>query len=316
MQPDRRALLPLGLIAAGVAAAPAPAAPLASVQYRLWPAGPPEPAPAGLRQTFGERSRDPAVLDRALRGVTAPFIEAWRPRRGANGASILIMPGGGYRYMAWDKEGPDIGRWFAARGVTAFVLAYRLPLEGWSRGVETPLADAQRAMRLIRQNAAAWNLDPERIAALGFSAGGHLTANLAARFDDAIHAPRDAIDRLSARPALAVPVYPAIKLDEIGAALFGSATDRATLAANSPNRHVPANAPPHFLLHAEDDPLVDPSHSLAMRAALVARKIPVETYLSASGGHGFGLRLDRSSALRAWPERVMAFGRSVGWLPA
>lgn len=105
----------------------------ASAKVELWPDGVPGAVPAGLRQEFVQRSRDVAISDRILQGVTAPFLEVYRPAGAANGAAILIMPGGGYRYLAWDKEGPDLARWFAAHGVTAAVLAYRLPLDGGHR---------------------------------------------------------------------------------------------------------------------------------------------------------------------------------------
>lgn len=311
---DRRTLFPLGLAGAAFASTRTLARSVDRERIALWNPGAIEAPPAGLQQTFTERSKDPAVRDRSLQGVTSPFIEVWRPARTSSRASILIMPGGGYHHLAWDKEGPDIARWFNGQGITAFVLAYRLSVEGWQRGVEAPLADAMRAMRLIRARSEAWGLNPDRIAAMGFSAGGHLCANLAARFADPVYPASDKVDALSARPVLAAPIYPAIKLEAFPAAQFGHGNTTAMLVANSPDRNVPANAPPHYILQAEDDPLVDPEHALALRAALHARKIPVETRLVSRGGHGFGLRPPPGTTLENWPLGVMAFGRMTGWL--
>ncbi len=320
----RRDLLGLGL-AAGVLAAsgPALAAHGRTAQQRipLWPRGAPEPAPAGLSETLTERSSDPAVRDRALKGVVEPRLELFRPRR-ANGAAIIAVPGGGYRHMAWDKEGLEIAQWFAGRGIAGFALAYRLPHDGWAGGADTPLADAQRAVRLVRANAAAWGIEPARIAVVGFSAGGHLVANLAAQFDHPVYPAQDVADRQSARPDLVAPIYPAIMIDRLwgalppGESLFGKAMDAASAARHSPHLNVRDTAPPHFLVHAEDDPLVGPEHSLALRAALKARRIATETHLYANGGHGFGIRHARGLPLADWPERLLAFGRSTGWIPS
>lgn len=321
---DRRDLLGLGL-AAGVLAKDVPllAASLAarpeSQRIALWPDGTPEATPPGLRETFTERPGTSAIRDRALTGVVAPWLEHIRPAR-PNGAAIIAIPGGGYRHMAWDKEALDIAGWFAARGVAGFALAYRLPHEGWARGLDTPLADAQRAVRLVRSRAGEWGVDPDRIAVVGFSAGGHLAANLAAQHDRAVYPARDAIDTISARPDLVAPVYPAIVLEQLasampaGQSLFGPATTAADLIQHSPHLQARADAPPHFLLHAEDDSLVGPEHSLALRSALRGRGGLVETHLHPSGGHGFGLRHLAGTTLEDWPQRLLAFGRTTGWI--
>lgn len=184
----------------------------------------------------------------------------------------------------------------------------------------TPLADAQRAVRLVRSRAKEWGIDPNRIAVTGFSAGGHLCANLAAQFGLKAYAPQDEVDGLSARPDLAASIYPAIMVDSLesalpaGEGLFGRPLSTEQLALHSPHLNVRDDAPPHFLLHAEDDPLVSPDHTLALRTALLAKKIPVETHLYAKGGHGFGIRNTKGLPVEGWPERLMAFGKSTGWI--
>lgn len=320
---DRRDILGLGLAAGALtittplSAARGARSPIQRIG--LWPQGTPEASPLGLVEALTERSSNPAVRDRALTGVTAPWLEHFRPAQ-PNGAAIITIPGGGYRHMAWDKEALDIAGWFAARGVAGFALAYRLPQEGWQRGLDTPLADAQRAVRLVRSRAREWGIDPTRIAVVGFSAGGHLAANLAAQHDRQVYPVRDAVDGLSAWPDLAAPIYPAVMLEQLsavlppGQSLFGKTTSADDLMRHSPHLLARADAPPHFLLHAEDDPLVAPEHSLALRAALKAKGVTVETHLHAKGGHGFGLRHTAGTSLGDWPQRLLAFGRTTGWI--
>lgn len=323
MSLDRRDLLGLGLSFGALAAAgPLQAAIKGKTDPRrieLWPKGAPEAAPPGLSLSLFERSKDPAILDRSLMGVAAPWLEHIRDKRG-NGAAVIAIPGGGYHHMAWDKEGLDIAAWFAARGVASFALAYRLPLDGWAGGLDTPLADAQRAVRIVRGRAAEFGIDPARIAVVGFSAGGHLAANLAAQFDRTVYPRQDDLDQVSARPDLAAPVYPLVMADRIAAAApagrppFGKEMTSEDLTRHSPYLQARADAPPHFLVHAEDDPLLPPEHSLALRAALREKAVQVETHLFAKGGHGFGIRNTTGLPAADWPERLLAFGHTTGWI--
>lgn len=283
----------------------------------LWPAGAPGlPAPAPV-ETVDERSTDPLVTDRAVYGITKPRLAVFRPDR-PNGAAVLVMPGGGYRWVVIDKEGYEIGRWLAARGFTVFVLFYRLPGEGWASGPDTALADAQRAMRLIRHRARDYAIDPERVAAMGFSAGGHVCADLAARFAAPVYAPVDGADKLSAKPLCAAPLYPVVSMDPAIAhqgsrrLLLGPAPTAQAEAAHSPDRMLTAASPPHFLLHAEDDDAVPVENTLRLHAALRAAKVPVEMHLFANGGHGFGLRKAVGKPVEAWPELWRAWARTVG----
>jgi acetyl esterase/lipase len=327
---DRRTLI-AGSLAAALAAGragaqtPPPAAaealppglPQPTETIDLWPKGPPAKLKTPLTETVNERSTDALVTDRAVYGVTRPRLAVFRPDR-PNGAAVMITPGGGYKWIVVDKEGYEMARWLTARGFTAFVLFYRLPGEGWSSGADTPLADAQRAMRLIRHRARDFAIDPERVAAMGFSAGGHVCADLAARFAAPVYAPLDAADRLSAKPFCAAPIYPVVSMDPAIAhagsrqLLLGPAPTPALEAAHSPERCVPADAPPHFLAHAEDDETVPVENTVRLRAALKARGIAVETHLFANGGHGFGLRRAIGKPVEAWPDLWRAWVRTVG----
>lgn len=323
MSLDRRDLLGLGLSVGALAAAvPLRAAvkgKAVSQKIDLWPNGAPEAAPIGLGLSLVERSKDRAIQDRSLMGVTASWLDHIRAK-GGNGAAVIAIPGGGYHHLAWDKEGLDIAAWFAARGVAGFALAYRLPLDGWTGGLDTPLADAQRAVRVVRGRAAEFGIDPTRIAVIGFSAGGHLAANLAAQFDRTVYPRQDDFDQVSARPDLAAPIYPLVMADRIAAAApaerppFGKAMPPEALTRHSPHLQARADAPPHFLVHAEDDPLLSPEHSLALRAALRAKAVQVETHLFAKGGHGFGIRNTAGLPVAVWPDRLLGFGRSTGWI--
>ncbi|PLK25728.1 alpha/beta hydrolase [Novosphingobium sp. TH158] len=327
---DRRSLLGASL-ATGLAAgtlraqtpppqaqkAQAPGLPQPTETIDLWPAGAPGvPSPA-LAEKVDERSTDSLVTDRAVYGITRPRMAVFRPDR-PNGGAVLITPGGGYRWVVVDKEGYEMGRWLAARGFTAFVLFYRLPGERWAAGPDVPLVDAQRAMRLIRHRARDFAIDPERVAAMGFSAGGHVCASLSTRFAVPVYQPVDAADRLSARPVCAAPIYPVISMDPAIAhpgsrrLLLGENPSPGQAMAWSPDQTVPADAPPHFLLHAEDDDVVPVENTLRLRAALKARGVPVEMHLFAHGGHGFGLRKSLGKPVEAWPELWRAWARTAG----
>jgi acetyl esterase/lipase len=283
----------------------------------LWPGAPPG-APAKLPvETVKERSKDKAYNDRYVFGISRPRMAVFRPAR-PTGAAMLVTPGGGYNWVVIDKEGYEMARWLAARGITAFVLFYRLPHEGWAAGPDAPLQDAQRAMRLIRHRASRYRVDPKRVCAMGFSAGGHLCADLTTRFGALTYAATDAADRLSARPDLAAPIYPVVSMTlptaHAGSRrnLIGENASPERERAHSPHLNLPADAPPAFLLHAEDDASVPVENTLLLRAALLARKIPVETHLFADGGHGFGLRLARGKTVEGWQELFHAWARKKG----
>lgn len=324
MRIDRRTALFGSMGLAGVASAAraqlapplVPGGDTAAVEVvELWPGGPPGRPAAPLVEKVNERSPDPAKLnDRAVLGISRPRMLAFRPTR-PTGGSVLIMPGGGYSWVVVDKEGFEMARWLNARGIAAFILFYRLPHEGWADRSNVPLSDAQRAMRLIRRNSAGWNLDPGRVCAMGFSAGGHLCADLLARFDVKLHAPVDDADTLSARPDGAAPIYPVVSMTpgvaHMGSRrnLIGEEAGEELERAHSPHLNARPDSPPTFLLHAEDDAAVPVENTLLLREALKAKDVPVETHLYPDGGHGFGLRLAKGKSVENWPELFLAWGR-------
>ncbi|MFC3550543.1 alpha/beta hydrolase [Lysobacter cavernae] len=308
------------LLFAGAAGADTPSADTAAEaasRLYLWPD---EIAPGSQRvalaQQIVERSHNPALPDRIVTGVTRPHLVVYRPAK-PNGAALLVIPGGGYRRIVLDKEGSALAPVFADQlGYTLFVLRYRLPGEGHDDARDAPLADAQRALRLIRARAHEWRLDPQRIGAIGFSAGGHVAASLGTRFDERLRAPVDARDGISARPDFVLLMYPVIDMGVHAHAisherLLGAAPTPAQIAAYSLQNRVGATTPPTFLLHASDDTSVAVDNSLLFYDALRRAHVPAQLHLYPHGGHGFGVRDIAGSPLALWPQMADAWIRSV-----
>jgi acetyl esterase/lipase len=237
-----------------------------------------------------------------IRGVAQPEISVFRPAR-PDGTSVLALPGGGYEFLSVQNEGLDVAQRFNATRTTVFVLSYRLPREGWRNPHLAPLQDAQRAIRLIRRNAEMLDVVPDQVGVLGFSAGGHLAADLATSFNETTYRRVDEADRLSARPAFAGLIYPVIHIaGGSGRNLLGHNPAPAMVAGRSPLLKLGAATPPTFLVHAFDDGLVPIENSLDWIVAARAKQLPVDAHLFASGGHGFGLHLPEAAPGSKWPE--------------
>ncbi len=315
--PDRRALLAaLSLSACATAPAAVNELDAALVDSEpdeiipLWPEGAPGGANVTAVEEVVERPNDLGLHDRIVRGVRAPALSLFRPAR-PDGSALLIIPGGGYRHVVIDKEGYETARWFAARGVAAFVLRYRLPGDHWAAGPDVQLQDAQRAMRMIRARPV---VAPARVAAMGFSAGGHVAAMLATRFDAPLAPGGDAS---SARPDISCLIYPVITMGADAhpgsrSFLLGEAASADMIARYSIERHARADMSPTLLAHAADDATVPLNNSLAMYDALRRAGVGGELHVFEEGGHGFGLRLVRDKPVAAWPALVHAWGRRHG----
>jgi acetyl esterase/lipase len=294
----------------------------AGVATNLWPENPPGGERVTAVQAEVERSQDPTFHDVAVVHTTTPtltFFQAPHP----NGASVLIIPGGGYQRVVVGKEGFEIAKRLTSHGVSAFVLLYRLPADGWSAGPDAPLQDAQRAVRLMRSRAQMLKLDPARIAVMGFSAGGHLAARLATRFDLETYRPIDATDSLSPRPDLAALGYPVISFIE-GVAHLGSRTQMLgpnpkaeRIQAYSAEIDVPNRTPPCFLMCAADDDVVPVENSILMFQSLRRMNVAAALHVFDRGGHGFGLwpRQDPSDpSASSWPELFLEWSRGHGYI--
>lgn len=315
---DRRGLLTSAIATSLLAgASPAIAGPTPQASIRLWPGDAPGLGNPTLVDHIVDRTVSGGPPDRAYDAIRTPRLDVF-PAASPSGAAVLIMPGGGYARVVIDKEGYELAAWLQARGITAFVLFYRLPAQGWADPANTPLADAQRALRLIRAHAADLRIDPARVATIGFSAGGHLCADGCTRFDRRVYAPVDAADALSARPMLAAPIYPVIAMDSPIAHtasrgnLLGQHAGPADLVEHSPDHQVRADTPPCFLVHAEDDGTVPVENSVRFRAALKTAGLPVEMHLFERGGHGFGLRGAARLPAAAWPDLWHAWAAGHG----
>ena len=257
-----------------------------SAHLRLWPG----PAPGGGGPDGPERIDDQG----AVSNIGAPSLEVFSPAH-PNGAAVLIAGGGGYKRIELTSEARPAARWLASRGVTAFVLRYRLPGEGWLAGPLAPLQDAQRALRLIRAQAARRAINPERVGVLGFSAGGHLMGLAATRSGFGAYPAVDGVDAASARPMQAALVYPVVTLlppydhTSTRAQLVGRRPSLSLAAEWSVQTHVRARCPPMFLVQAQDDPVSDIANTALLQCACQAAGVPVERHVLASGGHGFGM---------------------------
>lgn len=280
-------------------------------EIRLWPGYAPGGEGVTVTPEVVERSTDPDYKDRIAKHTRDPLLTVVRPVQ-SNGVSMLLIPGGGYRWAVVDKEGMDCARVFAVMGYTCYVLRYRLPADGWAAGPDAPLQDAQRALRLVRAHAATEGRSADRTVVLGASAGGHLAGLLGAR-SDATYAAVDAADQHSHRPDALILLYPVATLTDPYAhsgsrrELLGESASPDQIAAYSLEQMDWSGAAPTFLLHAMDDTAVPVENALMLSATLRQAGVPVEVHLFEEGGHGFGIRLIEGRAAAVWPDLVRAW---------
>jgi len=236
------------------------------------------------------------------------FITVHRPPAGkANGAAVVICPGGGYRGLVTGAEGHGIATWLNEHGIAGIVLEYRMP-QGRSF---VPLLDAQRALRTVRFNAAQWGIDPNRIGIIGFSAGGHLASTAGTHFDSGDPHAADHVQRVSCRPDFVILVYPVVTMGPLthGGSkqnLLGPDPKPEMVKLFSNELQVTDQTPPMFLAHAKDDTVVPPDHSRMLHEALKAHQVATEYLELPSGGHG--LNRYQGPMWDAWQAR------SLKWL--
>jgi acetyl esterase/lipase len=269
---------------------------LASEQVvQIWPDKPP-----GITEIKPETT-EPDKGDNITRisSVTSPTITIFpAPADKNTGTAVLILPGGGYHILAWNHEGTEVAQWLNSLGVTGIVLKYRVPApKGKDADRFTgPLCDAQRALSLVRSRAADWHINPSRIGVLGFSAGGHLAANLSNNYDKHAYSPIDAVDAVSCRPDFSMPIYAAYLVDK---------DSKLTMP-------VTKNTPPTFLIMTEDD-RIGVQNPCLYYLALRDAGVPAELHLYPTGGHGYGLRPSKN-LVSIWPARAEDWLRSQGLL--
>ena len=272
---------------------------MSSIILDLWDQGPPDNlVQYDAPELFSDQTGDDQRLNRLYSNVSQPTLSVHRAAQArANGAAVVVFPGGGYRDVWVDKEGYDVARWLNMFGVTAIVVKYRtMPTDADKTQrdavLQATLADAKRAMRLTRHHADEWGIDPQRVGTIGFSAGGHLILHLASKADDGQPDAADPVERQSCTPTFTIPVYP------------GMPPDLSDLGPDTG---------PMFIVHGSQDTLVPPQGSLRLCQTLLEAGVPVELHIFGQGEHGFGLGITGGTA-RRWPDLCEEWMRDLGVL--
>jgi len=249
--------------------------------------------------------------------VDRPTLTLYRPwQPNVLGTSVIIAPGGSYRFLADNHEGRQVANWFNSMGITAFVLRYRLGPR-YHHPIE--LGDAQRAIRLVRSRAAEFGVATDRLGIMGFSAGGHLASTAETHFDSGNPSATDPIDRSSSRPDFAILGYPVISFvspyTHAGSAknLLGDNPDPKLLQELSNELQVTPQTPPTFLFTTIEDTVVPPENSVNFYLALHKVGVPAEMHVFEKGPHGVGLDLG-DPALSEWPVLLTNWLRGRGLL--
>ena len=270
----------------------------------LWPATAP-----GEKGNLGEEKDTTKPTDGLIAGkrvirlgnVSRPTLSLYRPAaKKDTGTTVLVIPGGGYHILALDLEGTEVCEWLNSIGVTAALLKYRVPRRDGLEQHGPPLQDAQRALGLLRAHATEWKIDPKRIGAVGFSAGGHLLAVLASSVAQRTYPVVDAADTASCRPDFSIIIHPGyLSLKEQGDKI-------------APDVQVSTNHPPTFIAMTQDDP-VRIENALFYYLALKQAGVSSELHAYPTGGHGYGLRRSEHY-VTTWPDRATDWMRANGWL--
>ena len=248
--------------------------------------------------------------------ISIPTLTVFLPKKpSATRAAVVIFPGGGYHINAIKHEGLDIAKELNAWGIAAFVVKYRIPSDATMINKEIgPLQDAQQAISLVRHNADKWNIEPNRIGIMGFSAGGHLASTAATHYEKALIKNNKA----SLRPDFLVLGYPVISFSDsvghIGSRnnLLGDSPSPEKIREYSNELHVTAETPPTFIIHASDDKAVLPANSISFYEALLKHKVPAELHIYERGGHGFGM--DNPTSEEKWMSSLKNWLTSRGLL--
>lgn len=249
--------------------------------------------------------------------VQMPGMRVFLPEKDkANGAAVVICPGGGYGILAVDHEGNDIAKALAEQGVVGIVCRYRVSgLKPNLYNFPIPLHDARQALRLTREHAKEWGIDPKRVGVMGFSAGGHLASLVATIFNTKLDGEDQAtFDSMAHKPDFAALIYPVIAMGETfghsGSKnnLLGKSPDPKTLELCTTHRQVTAKTPPTFLVSTYDDKGVPPRNAIEFYLAMGAAGVPGELHIWEKGGHGYGMVPSRGDVAKEW------FPRMISWM--
>lgn len=269
---------------------------------KLWPKGVPNSKSNPSYKSVIDSSQG-WTFEKNISDPTIGFYPA--PKEKANGTAVIICPGGGYSVLAIKHEGSKVAEWLNGLGVTAFVLKYRLPDTAiMINKTIGPLQDAQRAMRIVRRRAKEWNINPDRIGIMGFSAGGHVASTLSTHYNQKVYNP---VDSTSARPDFSILIYPVISMKasitHMGSRinLLGKHPSQKLVNLYSNELQVNKSTPPAFLVQSIDDNVVPVMNSIDYMLALKKYDIPCELHLYERGGHGYGLGRTKDTE-SSWPE--------------
>ena len=233
------------------------------------------------------------------------------------GTAVVICPGGGYGHLSMDREGQQIADWLNSIGIAGLILKYRHGGVGY--GHPAPLQDAQRAVRIVRSRAKEWNLDPQRIGIMGFSAGGHLASSAGTHFQNNYYDAKDEIDKANCRPDFMILLYPVITLDDS----FTNKGSKWNLLGENPGQklvenlsnemQVTADTPPTFLVHSNEDRAVPAENSIYFYLALRKAGVPAEMHIYLKGSHGSAIE-KKFGIVSTWPERCADWMKVRGLL--
>jgi len=243
-----------------------------------------------------------------------PTLEAYFPAKEiANGTAIIIFPGGAYSFLAYIEEGTAIAKAFAEKGIVAFVVKYRVPKTQTMRDKSFgPLMDAQQAIKIVRVRAVEWNIDPNNVGVIGYSAGGHLASTLGTHFNKN-YIPNN--ENINLRPSFMILVYPVISMNDelthMGSriSLLGMEPSKERIDFFSNELQVTNESPPTYLTHTGDDELVDVNNSVMFYKALQKKGVDAELHLYPKGNHGFTQRLP----VKEWLEPMLEFLKKEGF---
>ncbi|MEI6086502.1 MAG: alpha/beta hydrolase [Bacteroidota bacterium] len=284
----------------------------AQTETALYPDAIPNSKPA---ENIEKHSAEPGIL--IISDISIPTYTVFQPKvQNDKKSAVVIFPGGGYSITASGHEGSDIAKSFNEVGITAILIKYRIPSDRTMPNREIgPLQDAQQAMLITRENAEKWNIDPNKIGIIGFSAGGHLASTLGTHYTDAlITNPKNT----SLRPDFMILGYPVISfqdsLTHMGSRdnLIGKNPSKEKKDFYSNELQITKNTAPSFLFHASDDNAVKVMNSVLFYQSLIAHGVKSEIHIYQNGGHGFGLINKTTKDL--WMESCRNWMRHNGWL--
>lgn len=249
-----------------------------------------------------------------LRGVTIPTMEVFRPEEGTStGAGVVIYPGGGYAVLVFQGEGVRAAKEFTKNGITAFVVKYRLPSDETMKDKKIgPLQDAQQAIKVVRENAAKWGVDPNKLGIMGFSAGGHLASTVATHYEKAVVENKN---KTNLRPDFQILIYPVISMQDglthggSRTALLGENPSKTIIDEFSNELQVDEQTPPAYITQAGNDSLVTVENSIVYFEALNKHKVPTELQIYPEGDHGF-----QGKDASDWMEPIIKWMKRSGWV--